>query len=65
MECGNGIAEIGGGIFFFPPISAMPLSYSTYFFLLFFFKEKICAHNFYNIFTTNFKWQVVIVGLKK
>ena len=32
---------------------------------LFFFKEMISAHNFYNIFTTNFKWQVVIVGLKK
>ena len=34
-----------------------------------FFKKKkkkmICAHNFHNIFTTNFKWQVVIVGLKK
>ena len=27
--------------------------------------EMICAHDFYNIFTTNFKWQVVIVGLKK
>ena len=27
--------------------------------------EMICAHNFYNIFTTTFKWQVVIVGLKK
>ena len=25
----------------------------------------ICAHNFYNIFITNFKWQVVIVRLKK
>ena len=24
----------------------------------------ISAHNFYNIFTTNFKWQVIIVGLK-
>ena len=23
------------------------------------------AHNFYNIFTTNFNWRVVIVGLKK
>ena len=32
---------------------------------LFFFKEMICAHNFYNIFTTIFKWQVVIVRLKK
>ena len=33
--------------------------------------EWICGNgiaeigNFYNIFTTNFKWQVVIVGLKK
>ena len=34
-------------------------------FFFFFFKEMISAHNFYNIFTTNFKWQVVIVGLKK
>ena len=63
MECiyGNGIAKIGEEKKF-PPISAMPLPqiHST-----FFFKEMICAHNFYNIFTTNFKWQVVIVGLKK
>ena len=34
-------------------------------FFFFLFKEMISAHNFYNIFTTNFKWQVVIVGLKK
>ena len=51
MECGNGIAEIGGEKKFhkknFP------------------FLEMVCVHNFYNIFTTNFKWQVVIVGLKK
>ena len=33
--------------------------------LFFFFKEMISAHNFYNIFTTKFKWQVVIIGLKK
>ena len=32
---------------------------------LFFFLEMICAQNFYNIFTKNFKCQVVIVGLKK
>ena len=25
----------------------------------------ICAYNFYNIFTTNFKWLVVIIRLKK
>ena len=53
-NCGNGIAEIGGG-------KKIP----SYFHFFFFFKEKICAHNFYNISTTNFKWQVVIVGLKK
>ena len=49
---------------FSPRISAMPLPqfHSTFFF---FFKEMISAHNFYNIFTTNFKWQVIIVGLKK
>ena len=35
------------------------------FFFKFFFKEMICAHNFYTIFTTNFKWQVVIIRLKK
>ena len=49
--CGNGIAEIGGKKKY-PPISAMPLLqiHSTFFFL-----EMICAHHFYNIFTTNFK----------
>ena len=31
----------------------------------FFFYFMVFAHNFYNIFTVNFKWQVVIVGLKK
>ena len=63
MDLCNGIAEIGGEIlFFFPVIFAMPLPHSTFFF---FFKEMICSHNFYNIFTTNFKWRVVIVELKK
>ena len=35
-----------------------------FFFFIFFF-EMICAPHFYNIFATNFKRQVVIVGLKK
>ena len=63
LVCGNAIAEIGGKKFV--AIVAMPLPqfHSTFFF--FFFWEMICAHNFYNIFTTNFKWQVVIVELKK
>ena len=57
LKCGNGIAEIGG------PISAMPLPHFNFFF--FFLSEIIRAPYFYNIFTTNFKRQVVIVGLKK
>ena len=28
-------------------------------------KEMICLQHFYNIFTTNPKWQVVIVKAKK
>ena len=41
MECGNGIAEIGGGKKNSPPISAMPLPHSTFFFLS--FKNDMCA----------------------
>ena len=29
------------------------------------FREMICPQYFHKIFTTNFKWQVVIVGAKK
>ena len=29
------------------------------------FREMICLQYFHKIFTTNFKWQVVIVGTKK
>ena len=50
VECGNGIAEIGGGIFFFPPISAMPLQHSTFFFFL---RNDMCTQflkYFYNKF---------------
>ena len=56
---GNAIATNQLQQFFFPPISAIPLPqiHSTFFF---FFWEMIYAHNFYNIFTTNSKWQVVI-----
>ena len=67
--------------FFYPLISALALPqtncnnfFPSYFgntittipfHFFFFFKEMKCAHNFYNIFTTNFKWQVVIVGLDR
>ena len=40
---------------------ALPQIHSTFFFFFY----MIYAHNFYNIFITNFKWQVVIVELKK
>ena len=64
---GNGIATNQLQQFFFLPISAMPLPqiHSIIFLVFYFFIKMICAHNFYNIFTINFKWQVVIVGLKK
>ena len=59
LVCGNAIAEIGvkkkiwekwNGIRQYHCHNSIPL-----FFFLFFFKEMISAHNFYNIFTTNFK----------
>ena len=65
VECGNGIAEIGGEKFFFPLLFRQCHYHIQPFFFFVFFLEMICAHNFYNIFATNFKWQVVIVGLKK
>ena len=40
-------------------------SIPQFFYFFYFFIKMICAYNFYNIFTTNFKCQVVIVGLKK
>ena len=40
--------------FFFP--SYFDNAIATFFF---FFGEMICAHHFFNIFTTNLKWQVV------
>ena len=55
---GNAIATNPFHKFFFPFILAMPLpQINCHFF--FFFWEMICAHHFYNIFTTNPKWQVV------
>ena len=49
--------------FFFPHIFGNAIATIPFFF--FFFLEMISAQNFYNIFTITFKWQVVIVGLKK
>ena len=59
---GNDIATNQLQQFFFSSISTMPLP--KILLTIFFFLEMICTHNFYNIFTTNFKWQVVIFGLK-
>ena len=52
-------------LFFFSSISAMSLAQINGYFFFFFFKEMICVYHFYNIFTINPKWYVVIVGLKK
>ena len=52
-------------LFFFSSISAMSLPQINGYFFFFFFKEMICVYHFYNIFTINPKWYVVIVGLKK
>ena len=63
---GNGIATNQLQIFF-PSYFDNAIAIILLYFLkkFFFFKEMVSAHNFYNIFTTNFKWQVVIVRLKK
>ena len=53
------VAEIWGGIKK-KMLRPQALPHFTFFFL-----EMICAPHFYNIFTINFKWQVVIVELKK
>ena len=63
VKCGNSIAEIGGK-FFFPSYFGNAIA-TFHFFLFYFFPEMICAPHFYNTSTTNFKRQVVIVGLKK
>ena len=65
-SCGAKIeGKKSGKLFFFSSISAMSLPQNNlpFFFLLFrhhnFFLEMIRPQHFHNIFTTNFKWQVV------
>ena len=76
LVCDNVIAEIRGKkkiyiyIYIYIGIMKRGMAFgnaiATIPFHFFFFLNKLSvAHNFYNIFTTNFKCQVVIVGLKK